>query len=615
MFTVLRLRSNASHPAKRVFLSRPMLARRLALPALCAGILATAAQAQMYQRTIGTAADERGEWVEKTADNGYIMTGYHNSPPGAHVIKITAGGNVQWETLLGGGGYSPTGNRVIATPSGYMIAGEISGGPVNHGIFLAQIALDGSLQWARIYPGTAGVGGAGGGTSLAQVPGSGDWLIGGRIQLFPTVQQAPVLILVDALGNTQWIHYFIDNRYGAQTFGAFNDVEALAPDALFAAGFTNLGIAGDRDTLFVKLQGNGTVVWSKSYSTPLHHDEVYGLEPAANGDWLLCGFNKNTGEGGGSFLMRTDSTGTLLWYKTFFQFGTTAALRETPSGDIVLGGYANSDPALLKTSSLGVFTWCQEYGLTPVGYAKGLVNTSDGGYFLAGANNAFGQGQFDFHVIKTDVNGSTGCHEAPFLPALANYTPLVLDVPLTVISDMYEQILGVGNIATTSTPFVFCTSGSVSSFCFGDGTLGLPCPCFNFGSAGRGCANSVNSAGALLAATGTPNPDTIVLSASGMPSITTPSAILLQGDALISSVVFGDGVRCIGGNLLRLGKKPTPIGSCQYPDTGDLALSIVGGVTPGSGVSRWYMFYYRNAVASFCPTATFNATNGVEIVW
>ncbi|MBK7876646.1 MAG: hypothetical protein IPJ77_13015 [Planctomycetes bacterium] len=153
-------------------------------------------------------------------------------------------------------------------------------------------------------------------------------------------------------------------------------------------------------------------------------------------------------------------------------------------------------------------------------------------------------------------------------------------------------------------------------FCFGDGldtTHTTPCPCANTGSAGHGCANSVNAAGALLTASGELATDTVVLEGSGMPA--TVACIYLQGDAL-ADTTFGDGVRCAGGTLLRLRTKVNSGGASAFPDSTDtVTLSQRGGVVVGSGVTRQYQTYYRNSAGLFCPPETFNVTNGYAIVW
>ena len=153
-------------------------------------------------------------------------------------------------------------------------------------------------------------------------------------------------------------------------------------------------------------------------------------------------------------------------------------------------------------------------------------------------------------------------------------------------------------------------------FCFGDGldlSHTTPCPCANNGTAGNGCANSVNASGANLAASGSTFADDVVLEASLMPG--TSSCIYLQGDGL-EDTTFGDGVRCAGGSLIRLRTRFNVAGASTFPDSTDtITLSARGGVVPGSGAVRYYQTYYRNAAALFCPPETFNVTNGMVITW
>ena len=159
--------------------------------------------------------------------------------------------------------------------------------------------------------------------------------------------------------------------------------------------------------------------------------------------------------------------------------------------------------------------------------------------------------------------------------------------------------------------------GPVSSFCAGDGVdahVTTACPCGNVGGVGRGCAWHAGPQGALLAASGTTNPDALVLTASGMPA-SAPSTIFLKGDVLVAGgVVFGDGVRCVGGNLIRLGTKTNVGGAAQYPEAGNAAISVRGQTPVGSGAIGYYQTYYRNA-AVFCTSSTFNVTNAVRVVW
>lgn len=149
-------------------------------------------------------------------------------------------------------------------------------------------------------------------------------------------------------------------------------------------------------------------------------------------------------------------------------------------------------------------------------------------------------------------------------------------------------------------------------FCFGDSAANA-CPCGNNGAPGHGCASSVNANGALLEAAGLPQQDTVVLLGSAMPA--TAPCVYLQGD-FFTDVPFGDGRRCLAGSLLRLRTKINSGGTSSFPDSVEtVTLAQRGGVVPGSGVTRGYQVYYRNAAAAFCPPETYNISNGLRIVW
>jgi hypothetical protein len=147
-------------------------------------------------------------------------------------------------------------------------------------------------------------------------------------------------------------------------------------------------------------------------------------------------------------------------------------------------------------------------------------------------------------------------------------------------------------------------------FCFGDGS-GTACPCGNSGAAGNGCASSVNANGANLTTTGSASlaNDTLVLHGTGMPN---SNCLYFQGTSQIS-VVFGDGLRCAGGTIVRLGTKTNAAGASQFPSGADPSVHVKGAVSiPGS--VRTYQTWYRNA-AAFCSPSTFNLTNGVLVTW
>jgi len=182
-----------------------------------------------------------------------------------------------------------------------------------------------------------------------------------------------------------------------------------------------------------------------------------------------------------------------------------------------------------------------------------------------------------------------------------------------------------GNTGSTPTKTYFNTGLGGSPICT-NGTLTIDhttaCPCGNAGALDRGCAHSFDPSGAMIDASGSAAADNVVLHSSFTPS--TAFTLFMQHDA-VGDTVFHDGVLCAGGALIRIrgrnaggALQPGP-GEAIFPNTNfandTQTLSQRGGVTVGSGATRYYAGFYRNASTTFCPPATANVTNGWRVVW
>lgn len=156
-----------------------------------------------------------------------------------------------------------------------------------------------------------------------------------------------------------------------------------------------------------------------------------------------------------------------------------------------------------------------------------------------------------------------------------------------------------------------------AAFCVAGAGSTAACPCGNTPApgAGGGCLNSLGVP-ARLTGTGTPSlaNDTVVLAGTQMPAFS--SVLYFQGTLrhnVGNGSGFGDGIRCAGGGVTRLGTAlNAPSGASQYPSGIQPSVSVRGGVTqPGT---RTYQAWYRN-IAPFCTAAAFNTSNGWEIYW
>jgi hypothetical protein len=140
------------------------------------------------------------------------------------------------------------------------------------------------------------------------------------------------------------------------------------------------------------------------------------------------------------------------------------------------------------------------------------------------------------------------------------------------------------------------------AYCSGDGA-GAACPCGNDTKTGEGCRSSIG-VGARLGAQGTTSAaaDDLRLAASQVPPGNV--GIFFSGTAP-ADLPFGDGLRCVGGSLIRL-----PVlnsGSCGV----FLQDGVIGLVAGASGDTRYFQGWFRD-FGGPCGTK-FNLTHGLQV--
>jgi hypothetical protein len=137
---------------------------------------------------------------------------------------------------------------------------------------------------------------------------------------------------------------------------------------------------------------------------------------------------------------------------------------------------------------------------------------------------------------------------------------------------------------------------------------GLACPCGNDDPA-AGCANTTG-AGAGLLALGSPRVALGQLWTSAAGLLPGQPALLFAGTAQLNGgagVSFGDGLRCAGGAVVRLGvRAPDAAGGALWGP----ALIQSGGWSAGD--TRFLQVWYRDPAGGPCA-AGFNLTNGVRV--
>ena len=305
-----------------------------------------------------------------------IHRAYSTEPPQTEWARAYGGSNEDW-------GFSV----VETSDGGYAVVGvTFSFGAGADDFWFVKTDVSGNIEWSRTYGGT----GEDRGRSIIQT-GDGGYALIGHTWSFGVGYGDFRLIKTDATGNMQW----------SKTYGGVNSEDPWSVVETSDGGYAIAGVtksfgAGGYDFWLVKTDVSGNMQWSKTYGGT-GWDWAFSVVQTNDGGYALAGYTESFGAGNRDFwLVKTDVSGNMQWSKTYGGVGSDTArfLVQTSDGGYAIAGdgFAN----LMKTNPGGDLLWNASYG----GSACSLVETSDGSYALAGTKDG------DFWLVKTDVSGN-----------------------------------------------------------------------------------------------------------------------------------------------------------------------------------------------------------------
>ncbi len=193
------------------------------------------------------------------------------------------------------------------------------------------------------------------------------------------------------------------------------NLSPTADNGFILVGTTSSFGAGGADIYLIKLNADGDTLWTRTYGGA---NDEYGssVTQTSDGGYIISGNTKSFGVAGkDAYLIKTDMNGNVLWSKTYGSTGNdygNKVLQTTDGGYIVAGttesvGNGNYNVYLIKTNSDGDTLWTKSYGGSLEDDGNFIQQTSDGGFILVGTTFSFGSGGYDIYVIKTNESGDT----------------------------------------------------------------------------------------------------------------------------------------------------------------------------------------------------------------
>src|SRR5271157_226884 len=367
-----------------------------------------------WSQTYGGSSDEYAYSIVQTSDGGFALAGFTDSSGaggfGFYLVKTDSAGNLNWSQTYGGSGDDFAYSVVQTSDGGYALAGYTNSfGAGYNDFYLVKTDSTGKMQWSKTY------GGAGDDEAHSLIKTSdGGYALAGWTDSFEGGGYKFYLVKTDSSGNMLW-----NNTYGMAGDNQANSIIQTSDGGYALAGSTDSSGAGGNDAYLVKTDAAGNMQWNMTYGG-IGDDEAYSIVQTSDGGYALAGYTTSSSVGTYNFwLVKTNSTGAMQWSQTYGPQGEDTdseayALVQTTDGGYALGGFTNAagaggyDVWLVKTDSNGGVQWSQTYGGTSDDLAYSLIQTSDGGYALAGFTDSSGAGGNDFYLVKVDSAGASG---------------------------------------------------------------------------------------------------------------------------------------------------------------------------------------------------------------
>jgi hypothetical protein len=354
-----------------------------------------------WQKTFGGSLNDRGNYISKTNDGGYIIAAKSKSSDGdvsinkggddVWLIKLDSLGTIIWEKSLGGySGEDP--NTIYQT---------VDGGYIFYATTLSNDMDVVGLHMDSIFPS----------------PDYDGWLV-----------------KTDNVGNIQWQKCLggTDSDFGIE-MSLSSDNNFILAEEIYSNDGDVTGWHGEDDYWFLKVDTSGNILWKRAYGNS-DFDTPGTCTETTDGGYLIGGassFNFGGFHGNPVFsqdigLVKVDSAGNKIWSQCYggsngeYPYsiipgsnGGFYMISECTSddGDATIN-YGGSDVWIVNADSTGSIIWQRSYGGSYDDIPSQVIKTTDGGLVIVSTTSSHDiwvsnhHGQYDMWIFKLDSMGT-----------------------------------------------------------------------------------------------------------------------------------------------------------------------------------------------------------------
>ncbi|MCD6017303.1 MAG: hypothetical protein K0S53_424 [Bacteroidetes bacterium] len=361
-----------------------------------------------FQKSYNKPLDQEGQDVLPTPDGGYLIAGYTNTSLlydcDLMILKTDASGNEVWTKTYGGSKPDFPYHMLATNDGNYFLVGysqSYGGGDMD--ILLQKIDPSGNEIWLKTYGGN--------GNDYARditATTDGNYMIVGSSNSSSTTGQNANLIKIDPAGDVIW-----SKTYG----GSANDhgciVKQCSDGGYIMLGQTYSYGIGNGDAWLVKMNSTGDTTWTKTFGGSQNDEGISLTVNSDNSFTFVVRDSSNAGKDIDTRVIKTSSTGSIIWDKTYGgnKKDTPKMIQPTSDGGYIIAaisrsfGWINPDMWFLKLTSSGDTTWTRHYGGSNNEHAYTARELADGSFISVGKTTSYGP-TMDPILLKINSNGT-----------------------------------------------------------------------------------------------------------------------------------------------------------------------------------------------------------------
>ena len=355
-------------------------------------------------RYVGPAIDMDVAYAITSDEDGYLyVTGYDyksNRLHDAYVWKLQPPQNTDGYYNLEGYATWGEGHAVLETPEkGFILAGYqgTSLTSSTYNMRLIKTDVNGDTLWTRNYGGYSEERAY----DVALCPDNG-FILTGFTKSYGAGGKDLYIVKTDGNGNMMW-----EKTYGLETDEEGYSIVTASDGGYFIAGKT-YQYDGAGDLWFMKINGQGDSLWTKRYGGD-RRDEVGEVHRTADGGYIFAGTRGHAltlGYITNIYVIRFDAAGDTLWTREIGSedyWDAGGDILEQNDGTFLLVGYYHNKEYIAKLDAEGKILWEKTSGSEQHGGFNTIARKPDGNILLS--RNGFGS-QYMMNVRTYDTEGN-----------------------------------------------------------------------------------------------------------------------------------------------------------------------------------------------------------------